>query len=112
MGQQQKIESLLEELLAVLTEEKVEAKASTPAKKTAKAVKVSKADRKKANQARQKSFTEALSKAKASKQDQKKCLAFLQKAMEIASDAGSAKPRVWHGHVKTVEKCHASWITA
>ena len=107
MGQQQKIESLLEELLAVLTEEKVEAKASTPAKKTAKAVKVSKADRKKANQARQKSFTEALSKAKASKQDQKKCLAFLQKATEVAS-----APTIWHSHIATVEKCHKAWIKA
>tara|TARA_Y100000401_G_scaffold93472_1_gene79744 strand:+ start:459 stop:788 length:330 start_codon:yes stop_codon:yes gene_type:complete len=109
MNQQQKIQSLLEELLVILSEEKTEVP-SVPAKK--KAPKISKADRQKANKARQKNFTEVLSKAKASKQDQKKCLAFLQKAMEIATDAGNSKPRIWHGHVSTVEKCHRAWIKA
>ena len=104
----QQIKALLEELLAVLSDEQTEAKASVPAKK--KAPKISKADRQKLNKARQKKFSEFLSKAKASKQDQKKCLAFLQKAMEIATDAGNSKPRIWHGHVSTVEKCHRAWI--
>tara|TARA_R110002020_G_scaffold132420_5_gene295704 strand:+ start:17113 stop:17445 length:333 start_codon:yes stop_codon:yes gene_type:complete len=108
-NQNQKIKSLLEELLVVLSEEETEVP-SVPAKK--KAPKISSADRKKLNKARQKNFSEVLGKAKASKQDQKKCLTFLQKAMEIASDAGNAKPRVWHSHVATVEKCHRAWIKA
>ena len=110
MTQQQKIKALLEELLVVLSEEETEVETSVPAKK--KAPKISSADRKKLNKARQKNFTEVLSKAKANKADQKKCLAFLQKAMEIATDAGNSKPRIWHGHVSTVEKCHRAWIKA
>ena len=105
MTQQQKIQSLLEELLVVLSEDQTEAKASVPAKK--KAPKISKADRQKANKARQKKFSEFLSEAKASKQDQKKCLAFLQKATEVAS-----APTIWHSHIATVEKCHKAWIKA
>ena len=109
MTQQQKIKALLEELLVVLSDE-TEAKASVPAQK--KAPKISKADRQKLNKARQKNFSEVLSKAKSNKADQKKCLAFLQEAMKIASDAGNAKPKVWHSHVATVEKCHRAWIKA
>jgi len=109
MSQNQKIVALLEELLVVLSEEKTEVP-SVPAKK--KAPKISGADRKKANKARQKNFSEVLAKAKASKGDQDKCRKFLLKAMAIASDAGNSKPRIWHGHVSTVEKCHRAWIKA
>ena len=104
-NQNQKIKALLEELLVVLSEEETEAKASVPAKK--KAPKISKADKQKANKARQQKFSEFLSEAKASKQDQKKCLAFLKKATEVAS-----APTIWHSHIATVEKCHKSWIKA
>ena len=105
MNQQQKIQSLLEELLVVLSEEKTEVETSVPAKK--KAPKISKADRQKANKVRQKKFSEFLSEAKASKQDPKKCLAFLQKATEVAS-----APTIWHSHIATVEECHKAWIKA
>tara|TARA_R100000458_G_C8261245_1_gene236734 strand:+ start:441 stop:758 length:318 start_codon:yes stop_codon:yes gene_type:complete len=105
MTQNQKIQALLEELLAVLSDDQTEADASVPAKK--KAPKISKADRQKSNKARQKKFTEFLQSAKASKQDQKKCLAFLQKATEVAST-----PTIWHSHIATVEKCHKAWIKA
>lgn len=105
MANSAKITALLEELLAVLSEDDQTEVPSVPTK--SKAPKISKADRQKANKARQKKFSEFLGKAKASKSDPKKCLAFLQQATEVAST-----PTIWHSHIATVEKCHKAWIKA